>query len=136
MLENEIWYSPWLFWGEWLVCNTVKYWNGVGRKNGTEEQKNRRAENGTEERRRERSDEVTGESGGILKGRKMLGGRRTVKENNQRTEDGRTEDGRTESRRTENQWTRIQKNGRTEGRKDVASTYVLRPRRRTESLIY
>ena len=61
----------------------------------------------------------------------MFGERRTVKENNQRTEDGRTE-----SRRTENQGTRIQNDGRTEGRKDVASTYVLRPRRRTESLIY
>ena len=80
--------------------------NGVDRKNG-------RAENGTEEGRRERSDEVTGESRGILKGRKMLGGRRTVKENKLRTEDGRTE-----NRRTENQWTRIQKNGRTEERKD------------------
>ena len=86
----------------------VKYWNRVGRKNRTEERKNGRAENGTEEGRRERSDEVTGESGGILKGRKMLRGWRTVKENNQRTEDRRTE-----SRRTENQGTRIQKDGRT-----------------------
>ena len=61
----------------------------------------------------------------------MLRGQRTVTEDKQRTEDERTE-----NRRTENQGTRIQKDGRTEGRKDVASTYVLRPCRRTESLIY
>ena len=42
-----------------------------------EERKNGRAENGTEEGRREQSDEVTGENGGIMKGRKMLRGRRT-----------------------------------------------------------
>ena len=84
--------------------------NRVGRKNRTEERKNGRAENGTEEGRRERRDEVTGESGGILKGRKMLGGRRTVKENKLRT-DGKQKDGESMDENTEER-----KDGGTVGR--------------------
>ena len=44
--------------------------------------------------------------------------------------------GREINQRTENQGTRERKDGRTERWKDVASTYVLHPHRRTESLIY